>query len=118
MNVNAISSVGISAVSGVTVNQAKVSNPFMMQNAVDTVELSAKNKTESKENKSVFAKAGEKFKSHISQGLDAVASEAETFDKPSQAFTVSHVAANTTLLKHVFLGVGSAVLEVVKGIVR
>lgn len=116
MNVNAISGIGINAVSGVTVNQSKAANPFMMQNAVDTFELSEKKSTETKNDKGVFAKAGEKFKSHISQGLDAVAKEAESFDKPSQAFTVSHVAANTTFIKQAFLGVGAAVLEIVKGI--
>lgn len=137
MNITPISNVNYNVNYGINTQQNKVTNPFMMQNNVDTFELTTAKKelpvaTDLSETftqglncdaakaklKEGFANAGEKFKSHISQGIDTVAEEAENFNKPSEAMTTSHVAANTAFIGQALIGAGSAVVEIAKGIVE
>lgn len=137
MNITPISNVNANVNYGINTQQNKVTNPFMMQNSVDTFELSTNKKqlptaTDLSETftqglncdaakaklKEGFANAGEKFKSHISQGLDTVAEKAESFEEPTEALSTSHVAANTAFIGQAIIGAGSAVVEIAKGIVE
>ena len=124
MNVNAISNLNTSALRYNSL-QNKASNPFMMQNGVDTVEFSTKTiKTEPKTKYQIasekiqegFAKAGESFKSHVTKGIDVAAQEADKLQQPSEGLTTSHVVANTAVIGQALVGTGSAIIEVAKGV--
>lgn len=124
MRVNAVSNVNFNVTSGVNANQAKVTNPFMMKNDVDTFELSTPKQVEPKTKFDVmkeklnegFANAGETFRTHVAAGFDKAAKDAETITDPTQAMSVSHVAANTAFIGQAVVGTGAAVLEIAKGI--
>lgn len=123
MNVNAVSVVNY-VNSGVNVNHAKATNPFMMKNDVDSFEFSTPKQAEPKTKLDVmkeklnegFANAGETFKSHVSAGFDKAAKDAETITDPIQAMSTSHVAANTAFIGQAVVGTGTAILEIAKGI--
>lgn len=125
MNVNAVSCVNYVKPS-VNVNNAKVTNPFMMKNDVDTFEFSTPKQAEPKTKFDVmkeklnegFANAGETFKSHVVAGFDKAAKDAETITDPTQALSTSHVAANTAFIGQAVVGTGAAIVEIAKGIMQ
>jgi len=125
MNVNAVSNVNLYNVNAVNANQIKVTNPFLMQNATDTVELSTKKAAPQPKTKlevaseklnEGLAKAGEKFKAHVNQGLDKAEADAKTIKDPVDAMATSHVAANTAFIGQAVIGTGAAIAEIAKGI--
>ena len=120
MNVNSVS--GVNYVNtGVNVNQAKATNPFLMKSDVDTFEFSTPKQTEPKTKLDVmkgFTNAGETFKAHVAAGFDKAAQDAESITDPTQAMSASHVAANTAFIGQAVVGTGAAIVEIAKGIMQ
>ncbi len=125
MNVNSVS--GVNYVNtGVNVNQAKATNPFLMKSDVDTFEFSTPKQTEPKTKLDVmkeklnegFTNAGETFKAHVAAGFDKAAQDAESITDPTQAMSTSHVAANTAFIGQAVVGTGAAIVEIAKGIMQ
>lgn len=125
MNVNAISSANIYAVQKVNPVQAKATNPFMMQNGVDTLELSTKKPVAAPKTKyqeagekltEGFANAGKTFEAHVAKGFDKAEEDAKKIKNPADAMATSHVAANTAFIGQAVVGAGAAIVEVAKGV--
>ena len=125
MNVNSVS--GVNYVNtGVNVNQAKATNPFLMKSDVDTFEFSTPKQTEPKTKLDVmkeklnegFTNAGETFKAHVVAGFDKAAQDAESITDPTQAMSAPHVAANTAFIGQAVVGTGAAIVEIAKGIMQ
>lgn len=126
MNVTPVSNLNFNVNTAINAQQPKATNPFLMKNDVDTFEFSApKNEVPSSpmENakerlKEGFSNANETFRAHVAQGFETAAKDAETLTDPTQAMSVSHVAANTAFIGQAIVGTGAAIAEIAKGIAQ
>ena len=125
MNVNAISNASTVYSAQFTIAQNKVSNPFMMQNKADTVELSTKKEAPKSKLelageafKKGVAEAGSSLKTKFNEGIDKAGAIADAQkQEPIQAYT-SNVAVNTAFLGQALGGVTQAIANVAIGILE
>ena len=126
MNVNAISRANVyAAVERIQPVQNKATNPFLMQNATDTIELSTKKTPAAPKTKLEVAgekfqeglsNAGKTFEAHVNKGFAKAEEDAKKIQHPADAMATSHVAANTAFIGQAVVGTGAAIVEIAKGV--